>query len=454
VDSAAEIAARVATGDVAATDVVAGALERMGASELNAFTASDPLALDRATAIDGAIAAGASVGPLAGVPIAVKDLIDHEGRVNTRGSSIAREPSTNTATCVARLEDAGAIVVGRTGLHEYAFGFSSENQWFGPVRNPWDTTLSPGGSSGGSGAAVAAGIVPVALGTDTGGSVRVPAALCGVVGLKVTHGRIPIDGVFPLAPSIDTVGPLARTVDDAALLYAVMAGPAVDDPWSIAEPLRPPRTLRLEDVRFGFLVPWTSSPLDPDVETAWNTVIDALRAEGAAVHAMESHVDLTGHMLASFGYEVAHVHRTRFAERPETYGDEVAERIRLALATTFDDYLAALAWRRRLTQGFRQALDEVDVLLTPTVASTRKTIGNDTISIGDVTEPYRLSLSRFTAPVNHAGIPALALPLPGPGAPPPGLQLIGPAWSEARLIAIGRAMERRGLVFTGVPPHA
>ena len=453
-DSAAEIAARVATGDLAATDVVGDALDRIDSSGLNAFTAPDAHALERAAAIDEAIAAGATVGPLAGVPVAVKDLIDHEGRINTRGSSIARDPSPRTATCVARLEDAGAIVVGRTGLHEYAFGFSSENQWFGPVRNPWDPALSPGGSSGGSGAAVGAGIVPVALGTDTGGSVRVPAALCGVVGLKVTHGRIPIDGVYPLAPSIDTIGPLARSVDDASLLYAVMAGPAGDDPWSLAEPVRPPASLRLEGVRFGFLVPWTSSPLDPDVGAAWNTVIEALRAEGAAVQAIESAVDLTGHMLASFGYEVAHVHRTRFAERPETYGDEVAERIRLALATTFDDYLEALAWRRRLTHGLRQALDRVDVLLTPTVATTRKEIGVDTITIGDVTEPYRMPLSRFTAPVNHAGLPALALPLPGPGTPPPGLQLIGPPWSEARLIAIGRAMERSGLVRTQVPPHA
>ncbi len=448
-----ETAARIASREVEATDVVTDALARIDGSRLNAFTQPDPQALERAAAIDEAIATGRSVGPLGGVPVAVKDLIDHEGRVNTRGSSIAREPSTRTATCVARLEDAGAIVVGRTGLHEYAFGFSSENPWSGPIHNPWDLSLSPGGSSGGSGAAVAAGLVPAALGTDTGGSVRVPAAMCGVVGLKVTHGRIPIDGVYPLAPSIDTVGPLARTVEDAALLYAVMAGLSEHDPWSLPAPVTPPPTLRLEDVRFGFPVPWTTTPLDDDVASAWNDAIAFLRSEGAVVQAMEAEIDLTGSMPASFGYEVANVHRTRFAEQPETYGPEVADRIRVALTTTFDDYLEALAWRRRLRLRFDGLLDDVDVLLTPSVATTRKPIGADTLVTGGVEEPYRLPLSRFTAPVNHAGLPALSLPLPGPGTPPPGLQLIGRAWSESLLIGIGRALERSGLVTPRTPPY-
>lgn len=450
-----ETASRIATGELSAVEVLADALNRIADSELNAFTSTDAHALERAEAIDEAVAEGRDVGPLAGVPIAVKDLIDHAGRVNTRGSSLPRDPATTTATCLARLEDAGAIVVGRTGLHEYAFGFSSENQWHGAVRNPWDPHLSPGGSSGGSGAAVAARIVPAALGTDTGGSVRVPAALCGVVGLKVTHGRIPIDGVFPLAPSIDTVGPFARSVADAALLYAVMAGQTRADPWSLPVPTRPPRPVRLDELRLGFLVPWTSTPLDQDVHAAWDRTIDWLRQQGVAVQALEiPDLDLTGEMAASFGYEVAHIHRRRFAEHPESYGDEVAARIRVALEVTFDDYLGALAWRRRLRTHFDRALEDVDALITPTVASTRKEIGVDTISIDGEDEPYRLPLSRFTAPVNHAGLPALSVPLEGPGTPPPGLQLIGRAWSEATLIGIGKALEREGLVVCAVPPHA
>jgi len=180
------------------------------------------------------------VGALAGVPIALKDLIDHAGRPNTAGSSYPAITPDASAPAVARLEAADAVIIGRTGLHEYAFGFSSENHWFGPVRNPWDLDLSPGGSSGGSAAAVAAGLAAGALGTDTGGSVRVPAALCGVVGLKVTHGRVPLRGVFPLGPSIDTVGPIGRSVVDIARLYETIAGFDPGDPWSAPRPVVPP----------------------------------------------------------------------------------------------------------------------------------------------------------------------------------------------------------------------
>ena len=178
--------------------------------DLNTFTSIDPeAALTRALR---SRASSGTIGALAGVPVGIKDLIDHEGRVTTAGSAFYRHEADRSSPVVSRLEAAGAVVIGRTGLHEFAFGFSSENPHFGPVRNPWDPDTSPGGSSGGSAAAVAAGITPVAIGTDTGGSVRVPAALCGCFGLKVTHGRIPLDGVFPLATTVDTVGPLADSI--------------------------------------------------------------------------------------------------------------------------------------------------------------------------------------------------------------------------------------------------
>mgnify|MGYP001087947568 CR=1 FL=1 len=225
--TAAGIAAAVASGRVSATTVVSAHLEGIARrGDLNAFTLVDAEgALAAAAALDRRLAAGEAPGPLAGVPVALKDMIDQAGLPNTCGSAFYREIPATSAPVVTRLERAGAIVVGRAGLHEFAFGFSSENPWWGPVRNPWDPDTSAGGSSGGSGAAVAGGLTPVAIGTDTGGSVRVPAALCGLVGLKVTHGRIPLTGVFPLAPTLDTVGPLARTVSDAALTYQVLAGP-------------------------------------------------------------------------------------------------------------------------------------------------------------------------------------------------------------------------------------
>ena len=207
----------------------------------------------RAEELDRRIAAGEDVGPLAGIPIGLKDLIDQAGIPNTNGAAFEPAVPDTSATVVDRLEAAGAVIIGRTGLHEFAFGFTSENEHFGPVRNPWDTDLSPGGSSGGSAAAVAAGIVPAAIGTDTGGSVRVPAALCGVVGLKVTHGRVPLTGVTPLAPSLDTVGPITRTVADAAAVYAAIAGDDPHDPWAAPVPVdragepRDPSTISIGD---------------------------------------------------------------------------------------------------------------------------------------------------------------------------------------------------------------
>jgi Asp-tRNA(Asn)/Glu-tRNA(Gln) amidotransferase A subunit family amidase len=215
--SAAHLASSIRSGEASAEETVTEALEAIDASALNAFTLVDREgALTTARHIDERVAAGEDPGPLAGVPFAVKDLFDQKGLVNTAGSSFYRVVPGKTATAVRRLERAGAVAVGRTGLHEFAFGFSSENHWFGPVHNPWNPETSPGGSSGGSAAAVASGLTPVALGTDTGGSVRVPAALCGLVGLKVTHGRIPISGVFPLAPSLDTVGPITTSVETLA----------------------------------------------------------------------------------------------------------------------------------------------------------------------------------------------------------------------------------------------
>ena len=448
-----DIAAKVATGEISATELIKTTLDQIDMSRLNAFTSLDPHALERAAVIDSTVAAGEWVGPLAGVPIGVKDLIDHEGRMNTHGSSAPVEPATGTAECVRRLEDAAAIVVGRTGLHEYAFGFSSENQWFGPVRNPWDTTLSPGGSSGGSAAAVASRLVAGALGTDTGGSVRVPAALCGIVGLKVTHGRIPISGVYPLAASIDTVGPLATTVGDTALLYSLMAGHHEPDPWSLPVDVQPPIEVALDSLRLGIIRPWADGPHTGDVQRGWDQAIGWLA--GADVEIVEIDLpglEVPGHTSSSYGFEVAAVHRTRFTTVPETYGREVAGRIGPVLDVTSQDYLEALAWRRRLRHQFETALAVCDGLITPTVAANRKVIGEPTISIDGAPQQYQQPLSRYSAPVNHAGLPAIALPLALDGTPPPSLQIIGPGWSESLLLGIGKALETAGLVECRFPP--
>ena len=443
------IAHDVARGVSSAGAQVEAALERAtAASDLNIFTRLDATgARERAAAIDERLARGEDVGPLAGVPFAVKDLIDQAGLPNTCGGGFAPFTPKADAPCVARLEAAGAIPIGRVGLHEFAFGFSSENPWFGPVHNPLNPKLSPGGSSGGSAAAVAAGIVPLALGTDTGGSVRVPAALCGIVGLKVTHGRGSLRGVYPLAPGLDTVGPLAANVADAELAYLAIATHDPLDPLSVDAPLEEPAPARrLDGLRFAVPHPWIETGFEPRIETAFDDLLAALSDRGATVeHVTVPETAPPGMGLASAYFEIAPVHRARYLADPESYGSEVRQRISDALAVTEDEYAAALRWRQRLRGGLESCLAGYDAIITPTTAAATKLIGEDTIELTTGPAFYRSPLSHFSAPVNNAGLPALAVPTAGSGTPPLSLQLVGKPWSETHLLAIGKGLESAGV---------
>ena len=449
-----EIAARVHAG-ASARGEIDQALERVATDRFNAFIATDADALNRADAIDAAVAAGSDPGPLAGVPIALKDIIDHQGRTTTAGSSFYRNHAQRSAPVVSRLEAAGAVIIGRTGLHEFAYGFSSENDWFGPVRNPWDPTTSPGGSSGGSAVAVAAGIVPVAIGTDTGGSVRVPAALCGCMGLKVTHGRVPLTGVFPLAASLDTVGPMATTVADLAAVYAVIAGDDPDDPWSSPRPVAiPSGPATLSGLRVGVPHPWVDRPLSSRIAAGFDRFTAVLAEAGAVVVPVAaSALDPTGLPRASYA-EIAAVHREWITADPSRYGVGIRDRMLADMAHTTDAFTAALIWRSNLRMAFERVFQDVDVLVTPTTATLRKEIGTDLVEAGAGPEPYRPALSWFTTLVNQSGIPAIALPLAGTAdaGPPVSAQVIGPWFCEDRLLSVGLALEASGIVgFT--PPR-
>lgn len=423
--------------------------------ELNAYTETATDAIDRADAIDEEIRLGHDPGPLAGVPIAIKDLIDQAGVTTTCGSSFYRHRAAASATVVGRLEAAGAIIIGRTGLHEFAFGFSSENDWFGPVRNPWDGKTSPGGSSGGSAVAAAAGLAAGAIGTDTGGSVRVPAAMCGVTGLKVTHGRVPLTGVFPLASSLDTVGPLGRSVDDVEALYGVIAGHDPGDPWSASIPTGPPdQTTSLNGLVIGVPQPWfDEAPMATGSKAAFLALLDRLGGLGVSIRPVHHDRVRPARELADLiNAEVASVHRRWLADPAKRYGAEVADRLQRTLDVTLDDYVAAQAWRAGLRNAVSGLFDEVDVLATPTAGAKRKVIGESTILIDDEPLSYRLVLSWFSSLVNHMGVPALAVPLLDTGSPPMSLQLIGPSWSERKLLQIGRELERADLVGFRPPP--
>jgi len=393
---------------------------------LNAFTSiDDEGALKRAAELDRKIETGDDVGPLAGAPVAVKDLIDQADQVTSCGSSFYRMRSEESAPCVAAIEEAGGVVIGRTGLHEFAFGFSSENPFWGDVHNPWDPNTSPGGSSGGSAAAVAAGIVPIALGTDTGGSVRVPAALCGTYGLKVTHGRISLEGVFPLVPSIDTVGPLANSINEIAVSYRAMSGDA--------EPESEPTRLRL-----GVPEPWFElSPTDDDIASEFQKAIDMLTSMGHEIRPVEMPDVLPSqHLWNAIAAEVRDVHR-QFRLAGSLYGADVKERLDAADLVSDPEIEASRLWQQTIRDSFSHIFGTIDFLITPTVPVRRKVIGEDLIN----GQPYRSVLSYFSAIVNHSLQPAIALPLADSGTPPASLQVIGPRSSEVALIGFGRHLE-------------
>jgi aspartyl-tRNA(Asn)/glutamyl-tRNA(Gln) amidotransferase subunit A len=321
------------------------------------------------------------------------------------------------------------VVIGRAGLHEWAFGFSSENPHWGVIRNPWDATTSPGGSSGGSAVAVASGLTPIAIGTDTGGSVRVPAALCGTFGLKVTHGRISLDGVFPLVPSIDTVGPLANSVDNLSHAYRLMSDDTRPEPVA-------------DRLRLGVPQPWVEDgPVSEEVRKAFQRTLDQLAALGHAV----SPVEVAGfgpsrELIWAIAEEVCDVHRD-FRARGELYGEDVARRLDEAESTTTSERRAGRDWQGKMRQLLASALADHDLLVTPTVPVRSKVIGEE--MIGD--RHYRAVLSYFSAVVNHTLHPAIALPLTGTGSPPLSLQAIGPMGSEPLLIGFARSLESSGI---------
>lgn len=422
-----------------AVERVSEALERAHASQptLNTFTdIDDERALARAETIDRRIEAGDDPGPLAGTPIALKDLIDHESRVTTAGSAFYRKKPRESAPCVVALESAGAVIIGRTGLHEFAFGFSSENPHWGPVRNPWDTASSTGGSSGGSAAAVSAGVVPIAIGTDTGGSVRVPSALCGIYGLKVTYGRIPLDGVFPLVGSIDTVGPLADSIESLDLSYRAMSADRTPEPQ--------PRRLRL-----GIPQPWVSdAPTEPQIASSFETLVESLRDLGHQVGTIDmADVVPATPMWHAIAPEAREVH-AGFREQGEPYGADIAERLDNADEVTDSEIEESRRWQQMIRTRFADALATIDFLITPAVPVRRKLIGVDEIA----GRHYRSVLSYFSALVNHSLLPAIALPLAGTGGPPASLQVIGRRNQEAALLGLGRHLEGQGLVALEIPP--
>jgi AtzE family amidohydrolase len=431
---------------------------------VNAFTAVlAERALNRAAAIDAAVAAGeASVGPLAGVPFAVKNLFDIAGLVTLAGSRIERErpaatPAQRDATAITRLEAAGAILVGALNMDEYAYGFTTENTHYGATRNPHDLERMAGGSSGGSGAAVAAGMVPIALGSDTNGSIRVPASLCGTFGLRPTFGRLGRGGSFPFVASLDTIGPFARSVRELALAYDALQGPDPRDPGCAQRAREPvasaflgdPRT-DLAGLRIARLGGWFEEMASPEAVAAVEVAAGAIEAFAPVARAEWPDAEIG--RAAAFMVTAAEGGALHLDDLRHRYDAmEPHSRSRFLAGA-----LAPAAWVHRAQRVRRAVIERVDalfvehdVLIAPAVPGVAPRIGDDWIEIRGRRLPSRPSLGVLTQPVSCAGLPVVAAPIRRDGLPI-AIQVIAAPWREDRALRVAAALEALGVAVAPV----
>jgi aspartyl-tRNA(Asn)/glutamyl-tRNA(Gln) amidotransferase subunit A len=430
-------------------EVVRALLGRIEADETNSFvTVTAERALERASQAEREILAGRYRGPLHGVPVALKDIIYTRGVSTTMGSALySGHVPDHSATVARKLEEAGSVLIGKTNTHEFAYGPTGDRSYFGPTRNPHDTRRITGGSSGGSGAAVAANLCYGALGSDTGGSIRIPAALCGTVGMKPTFGRVSKSGVFPLSWSLDHVGPITRTVEDNALMLNVLAGHDPEDLYSVDRPAEDfARDLRrgLRGAGIGLPTSFYFDHVDGEVKARVREAVEVFRSLGAKMREVEipNLVDTLHAQRLILGAEAYAVHEERLESEAETFGEEVSER--LMDGERPKAYRYAKARRRGVlaTDEFDHALQGVDVLLTPTLPIVATEIGQREVNIGDYEESVRSALTRYTGPTDLTGHPSLSIPC-GTSASwlPVGLQLIGRHFDEATLYRFGHAYE-------------
>ena len=442
-----EIADEIASKRLSPVEVTQAQLDRVEAIDpkLNSFiTVTPDSALEAARAAEREILAGRYLGTLHGVPVAIKDLFTTKGVKTTAGSKILSGwiPDYD-ATVVAKLADAGAISLGKLGMHEWAYGTTSDNEHFGAIRNPWNTDHVPGGSSGGSGAATAAGLADATLGSDTGGSIRMPAAACGCVGLMPTYGRVSLYGALPLSWTLDHAGPLTRNVRDAAIVLQAIAGHDPRDPATESVPVpdflqgieRGPRGLRIGIPKQYF---WEN--LEPDIERLVRKALSDLEAAGASLREVDfPRADgYSPEFIAIMFADAAAYHASTFPSRRDDYSKEIATRLDMGRGVTGIQYANAMQVLREARAGAADAvLDGVDVLMTPTMPLAAPSIASSREA-----DPAA-RMSAFTAPIDFTGQPALSV-MCGltPANLPAGLQIIGRRWDESSVLWAGRAYEQ------------
>ena len=445
--TAAAIAADVTAGRASATEIVRSALDRIARHNgvLGAFT---DVVADRALAR----AARNPSGPLAGVPFAVKNLFDVAGLPTRAGSAInrGRAPAVADAPLITRLEAAGAILVGALNMGEYAYDFTGENVHDGPSRNPHDPARMTGGSSGGSGAAVAGGLVPLSLGSDTNGSIRVPASLCGLWGLKPTFGRLTRQGSFPFVSSLDHLGPLARCVTDLALAYDAMQGADPADPACVDQPAAPALPCLgagITGLRIAVAGGYFQRGAFPEALAALRRVAEAL---GATEIDLPDAARARAAAYVITATEGAALHLDRLRHRPAEFDPAVRDRLLAGALVPAALVTQAQKLRRRFRADTLALFDSVDVILAPATPCPAPLLGQQSFELDGAMLPVRANLGIFTQPISFIGLPVVAVPVVTPGLPV-GVQVIAAPWREDVALRVARALEREGVCAARQP---
>jgi AtzE family amidohydrolase len=453
-DTAHGIASRIHRREVSAEAVTAAALERIRTQQatLNCFTTVlEEQALDDARRIDVGIESGADAGPLAGVPFGVKDLFDVEGIVTLAGSKIlaSNPPAFADATLVRRMRQAGGILVGCQNMDEFAYGFTTENAHYGTTHNPHDPARVAGGSSGGSAASVAAGLVALSLGSDTNGSIRVPASYCGIFGLKPTFGRLPRTGTFPFVHELDHLGPFARDVRDLALTYDVLQGHDSGDESCDRRPADSScdrLDAGITDIRAGVLGEWFEEGASDEALDAVGKVARALgKFKRVALPEARRARAAAFCITCSAG---AAWHRERLRARPQDF--DPATRDRFFAGLMLPESVVAQAHRLRawFARAASSVFNEVDILLAPATPDVAPLIGQPTMNLGGRQVPTRPNIGIYTQPISFIGLPVVCVPLWTTRGLPIGVQIIAPPWQETLALRVAFHLEREGIVFS------
>jgi aspartyl-tRNA(Asn)/glutamyl-tRNA(Gln) amidotransferase subunit A len=455
------VAQAIADKQFSSREVTRACLDRIAKWQprLNAFMAIETdEALAAADAADSALAKGRKSGVLHGVPMAHKDMYYDAGKVVTCGSLIRRDfVATTTSTALQRLKDAGTVRLGSLQMVEFAYGPTGHNVHYGAVHNPWNVDHITGGSSSGSGSAVAARLTFAALGSDTGGSIRMPAHFCGVTGLKTTVGRVSRAGAMPLSQSLDTVGPLAQTVEDCALLLGLMAGADPQDATASALPVPDYMAATkgpIKGLKIGVPSAFYVDDLDPEVARALDETIAVLKKEGAEIVPVElpDQRQLTAACQIVLATEAAALHKRWMIERQQDYGPQVLMRLQNGLAIPGVSYLEAMRWRGPALAAYLAAVTRTDAVLAPVAPVPAPTIAESDVGNSDGAEAVIQRLTRFTRPVNYLGLPSLSIPAGfTKSGLPVGMQLIGRSFDEAVLLRIGAAFQRATDFHAQVP---